>query len=73
MTKRFGFTWIALWRIEVARFSDRSDADAPHKPIITIPLLYRDMGMVMMLKTGVTSLRKGSVPLHPENLRKGPS
>jgi hypothetical protein len=41
------------WRIEVAPFSDTSDADA-HKPIITIPTYsYIEMGMVIMLKKGV--------------------
>jgi hypothetical protein len=42
MTKCFGFTRIALWRFEVAPFSDLSDADIRAILSSPFPLLYRD-------------------------------
>jgi hypothetical protein len=41
----------------------------PYEPIITIPIPYIEVGMVMMLNKRVKSLRRGGAPLYLENLR----
>jgi hypothetical protein len=54
----------------VVPFLDSSKVDAPANLSSPSPLLYRDIGMVMMLNKLLKSLRKGGAPLHLENLRK---
>jgi hypothetical protein len=63
ITRRSRLTHITLWRIEVVPFSDPSDA--PTDLSSPFPLLYRNVGMVMMLKTGAPShLLGGSTGRH---------
>jgi hypothetical protein len=52
--RRFGLTWMTLWRIEVAPVPDLSNVATPTKAIITIPItLYMDMAMVMIGEKGL--------------------
>jgi hypothetical protein len=53
ITGRFRLTQTTLWRIKVASFPDLSNVASPTKAIITIPIPYMDMGMVMIREKGV--------------------
>jgi hypothetical protein len=53
MTRCFGFTRFALWRIDVAPFPHSPSLDTSTSPSSPFPLLYRDIGMVMMSKQGM--------------------
>jgi hypothetical protein len=48
-------TRITLWEIELAPCPDASNADALTNLSSPFPLLYRDIGMVMIGKKGLTS------------------
>jgi hypothetical protein len=64
-------TRITIWEIEVAPFSDPSDASTNLSSPSQHP--YIEVGMVMMLNNRVKSLRWGVAPHYLENLRKVPS
>jgi hypothetical protein len=65
-------TRITIWEIEVAPFSDPSDASTNLSSPSQHP--YIEVGMVMMLNKRVTSPRSGGAPsLHLEKIRKLPS
>ena len=46
--RRFGLTWMTLWRIEVAPVPDLSNVATSQNLSSPFQSLYMDMGMVMM-------------------------
>jgi hypothetical protein len=69
---QLALTYIALWRIEAAPFSDTSDD--PTELSSPLPYPYIEVGMVIMINKRVTSPRRGGAPsLHLEKIRKLPS